>query len=286
MCFSAPVSFTAGAVLLIVGTVTARRAARRTELPFALIPLLFGIQQLIEGALWLTFPAKAPVLNTVLTHVYSLFSHVLWPVYVPVSVLLIEPTPWRRKVLATIAVAGAAVALYLLYFLVRLPIVSQVTGRHIAYISPHFYAVASMAVYLLGTCVSLLFSSHLWVRVFGVAAFLSFISVYVFYANWFISVWCFFAALLSAIVLLHFRARGQGHGNRAGCATRPGVSSDRPRSRTKQKNAEHDKQRQGQPDEGLLGECTEEPAAGGRSQRLAEAGRRRQAAHRDAQRSR
>jgi len=30
---------------------------------------------------------------------------------------------------------------------------------------------------------------------------------YVFYGVWFISVWCFFAALLSALVLLHFRRK-------------------------------------------------------------------------------
>ena len=48
MCFSATASFTAGVALLIVGTVTTRRASRRTELPFALIPLLFGVQQLLE----------------------------------------------------------------------------------------------------------------------------------------------------------------------------------------------------------------------------------------------
>src|ERR1700694_4159121 len=171
MCFSATASFTAGAALLIVGTVTTRRARQRVEMPFALIPLLFGVQQLIEGALWLTFPVTEPLLNTVLTHVYSLFSHVLWPVYVPIAVLLLEPTSWRRKVLVAITLAGAAVALYLLNFLVRLPIVAQVTGDHINYVSPHFYAVAAMGLYVLGTCISMFFSSHWWVRLFGVAAF-------------------------------------------------------------------------------------------------------------------
>ena len=97
MCFSATASFTSGAALLIVGVVTARRARRPAELPFALIPTLFGLQQLIEGAIWLTLPDKAPLLNTVLTTVYSLFSHVLWPAYVPVAVLLIEPVRWRRR---------------------------------------------------------------------------------------------------------------------------------------------------------------------------------------------
>ena len=207
MCFSATASFTAGTALLIVGLVTTRRARRRVDLPFALIPTLFGVQQLIEGALWLTFPDKAPLLNTILTHAYSLFSHVIWPVYVPIAVLLIEPAPWRRKALVAIALAGAAVALYLLFFLVRLPIVSQVVGRHIVYVSPHFYIVAAMGLYVLGTCISMLFSSHWAVRLFGIAAFFSFVAAYAFYAIWFISVWCFFAAVLSAIVWLQFPRR-------------------------------------------------------------------------------
>jgi hypothetical protein len=126
-----------------------------------------------------------------------------------------EPRPWRRKVLAAIAVAGAAVGLYLLYFLVRLPLVAQVTGRHIAYLSPHFYAVEAMTLYLLGTCLSSLFSSHRSVRWFGVAAFLSFIAAYAFYVTWFISVWCFFAAVLSCIVLLHFPGSGRRRAKRA-----------------------------------------------------------------------
>ena len=43
------------------------------------------------------------------------------------------------------------------------------------------------------------------VRLFGVLALLSFASVYYFYAAWFISVWCFFAALLSITILLHLK---------------------------------------------------------------------------------
>ena len=79
MCFSATASFSAGAVLLGVGTLTLKSARRPPELPFAAIPLLFAIQQLTEGVIWLTFSYQAPLLNTVMTHVYSFFSHVLWP---------------------------------------------------------------------------------------------------------------------------------------------------------------------------------------------------------------
>ena len=204
MCFSAEASFTAGTVLLIVGVATVRRARTRSELPYAAIPVLFGIQQLLEGALWLTFPDRAPLLNTGLTHAYSFFSHVLWPIYVPMAALALETVPWRRRVLIAIGFAGSAVGLYLLTTLFTLPIVATVRGQHIAYESPHFYALATMSLYLLGTCASLMFSSHARVVAFGVAAFVSAAAAYAFYATWFISVWCFFAGALSVIVFLYF----------------------------------------------------------------------------------
>lgn len=216
MCFSATASFTAGAVLLGVGTLTlrsalaSRHAYGRRELPFAAIPLLFAIQQLIEGVIWLTFRVDAPLLNSVMTHVYSFFSHVLWPVYVPVAVLLIEPAGWRRRGLIAFVAAGAAVGAYLLFVLVAFPIVSRPTGQHIEYVSPHFFAAITMTLYLLSTAVSPLLSTHRMVVVFGALALLSFGAAYAFYATWFISVWCFFAALLSAVVYLHFGLRELG----------------------------------------------------------------------------
>ncbi len=60
MCFSATASFSAGAFLLGLGTLTLKSARRPRELPFAAIPLLFAIQQLSEGVIWLTFRYEAP----------------------------------------------------------------------------------------------------------------------------------------------------------------------------------------------------------------------------------
>ena len=54
MCFSAPASFIAGAVLATVGVVTLRMATRPAQIAFAAIPLLFGIQQLFEGLILLS----------------------------------------------------------------------------------------------------------------------------------------------------------------------------------------------------------------------------------------
>jgi len=204
MCFSATASFSAGAVLFGLGTLTLKSANRPRELPFAAIPLLFAIQQLSEGVIWLTFRYEAPQLNTVMTHVYTFFSHVLWPVYVPLAVLLIEPPGWRRRALLAFVAAGVAVGGYLLYILVAYPVVSRPTGQHIEYVSPHFFAQTVMTLYLTSTTLSPLMSTHRTVKVFGVLTLSAFTAAYYFYATWFISVWCFFAALLSAVVYFHF----------------------------------------------------------------------------------
>ena len=222
MCFSATASFSAGAVLLGIGALTVRSATRPRDLPFAAIPLLFAIQQLTEGVIWLTFRYEAPRVNTGMTHVYSFFSHVLWPAYVPLAVLLMERSSRRRRVLLVLAAAGVAVGTYLLYILVAFPVVSRPTGGHVEYISPHFFAAMTMTLYLMSTTVSPLLSSHRMVKVFGALALSSFAAAYFFYATWFISVWCFFAALLSAIVYLHFVARRDGDSQL--CEDREGAS--------------------------------------------------------------
>lgn len=214
MCFSAPASFVAGTVLSAIGVATIKRVERRTELPLALIPLLFGIQQLVEGVLWLTLSRDAPVLRQTLTYVYSVFSHVWWPIYVPFAVGMLESTPWRKRTLIAFQVAGLVVGLYLLFIIVTQPIVAEIDGghivRHIVYVSPHFYLAPVMVLYLAATCVSSFISSHPFVRLFGVLALVSFIAAYLFYSRALVSVWCFFAAVLSIVIYVHLRYRTLG----------------------------------------------------------------------------
>jgi len=204
MCFSATASFGAAALLLGVGAVTWKSARRARERPFAAIPLLFAVQQLSEGVIWLSFRHEAPLLNAVMTQIYTFFSHVLWPIYVPVAVLLIEPPGWRRKALLALVAAGAAVGASLLYVMFGFPVVSRPTGQHIEYVSPHFFAALGMTLYLLSTTISFMLSTHRAVQRFGLPVLLSFAAAYWLYTTWFISVWCFFAAVLSVLVLGYF----------------------------------------------------------------------------------
>ena len=207
MCFSAQASFVAGIGLIGLGTFSVRRVRNRGECLYAWIPLLFGAQQLVEGALWLTFPNHAPNLSKWLTYLFLLFSNVLWPIYVPLAVLALESIKWRRRVIVAMASLGAAVGVYLLGILVFHPVTTCVDGQHILYDLNNPYEQTTILLYVIVTCISLLFSSHRRVVAFGVAAFISEVVAYTFYTTWFISVWCFFAAVLSMIVLWQFMGR-------------------------------------------------------------------------------
>ena len=210
MCFSASASFIAGSSLSAVGVAALRRTEARAEQPFAMIPLLFGVQQLTEGVIWLTFSHDAPLLKQTMTYVYSGFSHVLWPMYVPLAVGALEATRWRKRTLFGFETAGIAVGLYLLYSIIVRPLVAEVVGRHIVYNSPHFYLVPVMVLYLAATCVSCFFSSHGYVKLFGVLSLASFMAAYVVHVEALVSIWCFFAAILSLLIYLHLRLRGLG----------------------------------------------------------------------------
>lgn len=211
MCFSSTASFSAAAVLLVAGVAAQRLARRPADRPFAAIPLLFAAQQATEGLLWLAFGWDRPVLTATLTQLYSFFSHVLWPVFVPVAAWLMEPARARWRVLAGFAAAGAGVGLFLLYGMFAFPIEARPVGGHIDYASPHFYVPVVMLLYLGATTVSLLATSFPMVRLFGALALAASVVSYLAYARWFISVWCFFAAVLSVVVCLHLAAaRRQG----------------------------------------------------------------------------
>jgi hypothetical protein len=151
-----------------------------------------------------------PVLGATTTHLYTFFSHVLWPVYIPFAFRVLEQTPWRRKAMLWFQGAGLAVGLYLLFFMFARPVVAEVVGHHIAYVSPHFYIVPVIGLYVAATCFTGFFSSHTFVRLFGGLALLSFIGTYLFYSHALVSVWCFFAAILSLLIYLHLHVRRLG----------------------------------------------------------------------------
>ncbi|MCW1382948.1 hypothetical protein OLX02_08935 [Novosphingobium sp. KCTC 2891] len=206
ICFSATASFTSGIALIAIGAVTMLRTREPQEVPLAAIPGIFGVQQLVEGCLWLGLPGQPPTSDR-LAMTYLLFSHVLWPFFVPLAIWLIEPSARHRRRIAWGMAAGAATSMFFLVILLSEPVSATIEGLHIRYHLPHPHENIAFAFYAAATCLSPLLSSLKTARMLGVLIAASMVASYLIYAMWFASVWCFFAALVSSVVFLHFSGR-------------------------------------------------------------------------------
>lgn len=205
MCFSATASFVAGTALSVTGAITLSETKSIKERAFASIPLLFGVQQIIEGGVWLSLQYGWSFLNHVATYGFMLFAYVFWPTFMPFAVMSLEVDTYRRKILSAFLVLGLTVSLYLLYFIVSYPVASEIVNKSIHYPAPKEYGIFVVAMYLFATCASCFFSSHRVVNLFGVLLILSLSVAYYFFTSSFISVWCFFAAALSLVVYKQFK---------------------------------------------------------------------------------
>lgn len=205
MCFSAPASFAAAGTLGAAGALTVKKSTGK-EIPFAAIPLLFALQQALEGIVWLSF--GTPLLNAFAMYGFCIFALLFWPVFTPLSILLLEGDPVRKKLLALCLVLGAAVAVYLLYFLITEPLTSQIFRESIQYRFTKPQPFIIFAIYAVATCGACFISSKHYINQFGAALAISIAIAGWFYFETFTSVWCFFAAVLSAIIWWHFARRG------------------------------------------------------------------------------
>ncbi len=207
MCFSATASFIAGATTVGVGALTVTKTKSKREIPLASISILFGIQQLIEGTLWLSF--NLPVMNIILTYSYLLYALVWWPFFMPIAVFLVEENEMRKKILSLFIFLGIIVGLYFLLFIIIGPVASRIVNNSIGYNCSYPYTEPTFALYVIITCMTCFISSHKMIKIFGAVALLSLFIAYQFYNVTFTSVWCFFAAILSLIIYFHFRHKYQ-----------------------------------------------------------------------------
>lgn len=226
MCFSATASFTLAAVLVPAGVYTVLEVRRTNPAwwAFAVFPLVFGIQQVLEGILWLGLAGGNEVSVCFASRGFLFFSHFFWLAWVPFAVWTIETDPARKRLALFMAVAGffAGLSVFLPAALIEGWLRVEVIQRSLEYKTTLIYEglierSLLRTVYAVIVIGSLLLSSHRLIQVFGGLVAASLVLTYVFYAYAFISVWCFFAAILSvylAVILgretgdLHIRTRG------------------------------------------------------------------------------
>lgn len=208
MCFSATASFTAGITLSVLGVATLRQVPSRREFLLGTFPLLFAIQQFSEGLVWLTLEQDYfnPI-NSLVTYSFLFFATVIWPVLCPFSIYLLEPHVVKRKISLGLAIIGIAFGIYLFGFVLTYGVNSAKFSGNLLYdlnFIP-FYE-GNKYLYLLVTAFPFLLASELRLRLFGAFVILSFGMSELFYKVAFVSVWCFFAAVLSSG--LYFIVRG------------------------------------------------------------------------------
>ena len=180
------------------------------ELPLASLPLIFAGQQAVEGCLWLTLPVDpdGPVAS-LLTLLFLLYAKVFWPAFAPITVLLVEPERRRRQLMAICAAVGASVAGYFLWSIYVQPHGAIIRGGHIVYTGEAPSSMAIGALYLVATAIAPLLSSHRAVVLLGAIVLGGSLFAYFMYWEAFASVWCFFAAAGSVVILVHFERTRQ-----------------------------------------------------------------------------
>ena len=113
MCFSAGASFASGVVLSAIGIATVKEIQKPSQKVFAVIPVLFGIQQLSEGCLWLTLSGSDFIVVTkICTYIFLITAQILWSWVIPLSVFLMEEEHRRKKILWIMVVIGIALSMY------------------------------------------------------------------------------------------------------------------------------------------------------------------------------
>jgi uncharacterized membrane protein YczE len=205
MCFSPVASFATAALTGSIGAVCLARATRSRELPLAATPLIFGVQQAIEGGLWLTLPtAPNGAVVGALTLAFLLFAQVFWPVYAPLAAWSLEPNAWRRRLMLACLAVGAGVAAYLLWRILAGPREAMVVNSCIVYRTRQGHPLAIGLAYLAATSLPLVLSSQRTILALGAVTLVGCVVAYIFYWAAFLSVWCFFAAAASIVILGYF----------------------------------------------------------------------------------
>jgi hypothetical protein len=205
MCSSAGASFGASAVIMIIGAASIRKVKKPSQILLAAIPFVFGVQQVLEGFLWLAFqnPSYA-FLEKSMTNTFQFFAQVLWPLWLPLSIMIMQPPGRLKNILRIFVALGACVSVWLGYSVFIGGVDASIVNQHIAYVRtvPDIFTPLTGLIYLMVTVAPSFFSSQKRMWLLGSTVFISYIITAIFYSGNVISVWCFFASLISIAVLV------------------------------------------------------------------------------------
>jgi hypothetical protein len=196
MCFSASASFIVSGVLGILGVISIGEVKKPRLYFLAAMPFIFSIQQAAEGFVWV-YQAQIAAM------IYLFFALIIWPTFIPVGLFLVERKSKARNYLLFFSIAGVSLSLYYLVIMIMFTPEFSLEGCHIVYTIYPLSASVFVRSAVYGACTLLPFfiSTVAYMEIIGLLGALACLVSYLFFTLYFISVWCFFAALISAVIV-------------------------------------------------------------------------------------
>lgn len=200
MCFSAQASFIASALLLTTWVVSLLKASKPSHFLLTFVPFFFGVQQFVEGMLWILIPKGGPSWAiTAATYLFLSIASFVWPLLIPLAGRALEAASQRKNVLTVFIIAALAWTLIGGYQLFTYGATATIADAHILYKlhSPLLPTWISAYYYCSAVLLPFFIASNRLFNLLGVLTTLSCIAAYFFWYVYFVSVWCFFAAVIS-----------------------------------------------------------------------------------------
>ncbi|HEY3788450.1 MAG TPA: DUF6629 family protein [Urbifossiella sp.] len=216
MCFSPEASFIVGGALVPASAYCLHAAWRKNRrfLPLALVPLALGAQQIAEGFVWLGLRSGDAGQVHAASLVFLFFALAFWPFWWPFAAATMENRPRFRRPFIGITLIATGWFWVLFYPLLVGPdslLTTEIVHHSIHYSYPnlaiydHVPRPILRGLYLLCAVVPMALGSGEFGRTPGLLLVAAAIVAAVSFDYAFVSVWCFFAAIISAYLCIVFR---------------------------------------------------------------------------------
>jgi hypothetical protein len=207
MCFSPTGDLVGGAVVVGIGIDACLHLRRRFEyVAIAALPIALGLHQIDETLVWWWLQGHdGRGVGEVAMWIYLLFALVVLPTLVPLMVLFFTPRSRRRFRQVPFVALGVVVSVILFEAMLVGNPQARLGTYHLAYTIGLRHGIFIIGLYIVATCGPMLASGFRPMEWFGVANLAAVIVLALLCASGFTSLWCFYAALVSAAIALHLR---------------------------------------------------------------------------------
>ncbi len=174
----------------------------------SIMPVVVGIQQAIEGCVWLALNNGLEAFAHVFGLIYIFFVWVFWPSWVPYMCASLETSPGKRKIQLKWAEIGMqfGILLFLPHLFINGWLTPNINGSCMAYntivvFDYIFPREVTAFIYLIIISIPALISSQAFIRYFGLLLVMLVPITYYFFVHAYLSVLCFFAAIVTMFLV-------------------------------------------------------------------------------------